>query len=63
MAVDGINNLKGLLHGMGNLNRSLPTLEFWKYYVGITLIFMVRLSFHAIQLLIYDAMNDIAIVP
>ena len=30
---------------------------------GITLIFMVRLSFYAIILLIYDTMNDITIIP
>ena len=30
---------------------------------GITLIFMVRLSFYAIPLLIYDVMNDITIIP
>ena len=30
---------------------------------GITLIFMKRLSFYAIPLLIYDAMNDITIIP
>ena len=30
--------------------------------VGITLIFMVRLSFYAIPLLIYDVMNDITII-
>ena len=30
---------------------------------GITLIFMVRLSFYAISLLIYDVMNDITIIP
>ena len=30
---------------------------------GITLIFMVRLSFYAIPLLIYDIMNDITIIP
>ena len=30
---------------------------------GITLIFMVRLSFYAILLLIYDVMNDITIIP
>ena len=29
---------------------------------GITLIFMVRLSFYAIPLLIYDVMNDITII-
>ena len=29
---------------------------------GITLIFMVRLSFYAIPLLIYDVMNDISII-
>ena len=29
---------------------------------GITLIFMVRLSFDDIQLLIYDVMNDITII-
>ena len=30
---------------------------------GITLNFMVRLSFYAIPLLIYDVMNDITIIP
>ena len=30
---------------------------------GITLIFMVRLSFYAIPLLIYDVMNDITVIP
>ena len=30
---------------------------------SITLIFMVRLSFYAIPLLIYDVMNDITIIP
>ena len=30
---------------------------------GITLIFMVRWSFYAIPLLIYDVMNDITIIP
>ena len=30
---------------------------------GITLIIMVRLSFYAIPLLIYDVMNDITIIP
>ena len=30
---------------------------------GITLIFMVRLSFYAIPLLIYDVMNGITIIP
>ena len=30
---------------------------------GITLIFMVRLSFYAIPWLIYDLMNDITIIP
>ena len=30
---------------------------------GITLVFMVRLSFYAIPLLIYDVMNDITIIP
>ena len=29
---------------------------------GITLTFMVRLSFYAIPLLIYDVMNDITII-
>ena len=31
--------------------------------LGITLMSMVRLSFHAIPLLIYDVMNDITIIP
>ena len=30
---------------------------------GITLIFMVRLSFYAIPLLIFDFMNDSTIIP
>ena len=30
---------------------------------GITLIFIVRLSFYAIPLLIYDVTNDITIIP
>ena len=30
---------------------------------GITLIFMVRLSFYAIPLLIYGVMNDITMIP
>ena len=30
---------------------------------GITLLFMVRLTFYAIPLLIYDVMNDITITP
>ena len=30
---------------------------------GITLIFIVRLSFYANPLLIYDVMNDITIIP
>ena len=30
---------------------------------GLTLIFMVRLSFYAIPSLIYDVMNDITIIP
>ena len=30
---------------------------------GITLIFIVRLSFYAIPLLIYDVMIDITIIP
>ena len=31
--------------------------------LGITLIFMVNLSFYAIPLLIYDVVNDITIIP
>ena len=30
---------------------------------GTTLIFMVRLSYYGIPLLIYDVMNDITIIP
>ena len=33
------------------------------YCLGFNLIFMVRLSFYAIRLLIYDVMNDITIIP
>ena len=32
-------------------------------WLGITLIFMGRLSLYAIPLLIYDVMNDITIIP
>ena len=31
--------------------------------LGINLIFMVRLSFYVIPLLIYDVMNDITTIP
>ena len=31
--------------------------------LGITLIIIVRLSFYAIPLLIYDVMNEITIIP
>ena len=31
--------------------------------LGITSVFMLRLSFYAIPLLIYDVMNDITIIP
>ena len=31
--------------------------------LGITLIFMVRLNFYAIPLIIYDVMIDITIIP
>ena len=31
--------------------------------LGITLIFIVRLIFYAIPLLIYGVMNDISIIP
>ena len=45
-----------------------PRLDFdnimlFNFFWGITLIFMVRLSFYAIPLLIYDVMNDITIIP
>ena len=46
-----------------------PRLDFEKkttFYLivwGITLIFMVRLSFYVIPLLIYDVMNDFTIIP
>ena len=46
-----------------------PRLDFEKLILcylivwGITLIFMVCLSFYAIPLLIYDVMNDITIIP
>ena len=48
--------------------RVCPRLEFKKilcYLIawGISLIYMVRLSFYAIPLLIYDVMNDITIIP
>ena len=32
-------------------------------YLGITVIFMVHLSFYAIPLLIYDVMYDITTIP
>ena len=60
--------IKGLLHGMAKLTwESAHTwiLKIVCYLIvwGITLIFMVRLSFYAILLLIYDVMNDITIIP
>ena len=47
--------------------RVCPCLDFENFMLfnclGINLIFMVRLSFYATPLLIYDVMNDITIIP
>ena len=60
--------LKGALAWYGKL--ALESAHAWILTIlcyliawGITLIFMVRLSFYAIPLLIYDVMNDITIIP
>ena len=62
------NNMKGALAWYGKLTwesahawilKILCYLIVW----GITLIFMVCLTFNAIPLLIYDVMNDITIIP
>ena len=65
---DSMNLPKGALAWYGKLTwesvhawilKILCYLIVW----GITLIFMVHLSFYAIPLLIYDVMNDITIIP
>ena len=65
---DDADCLKGALSWYGKLTwesahawilKMLCYLIAW----GITLIFMVRLSFYSIPLLIYDVMNDITIIP
>ena len=62
------SSLKGALAWYGKL--TWESAHAWiliiLYYLivwGITLIVMVRLSFYAIPLLIYDVMNDITIIP
>ena len=62
------NNNKGALVCYGRL--TWKSAHAWKLKIlcylivwGITLILMVRLSFYAIPLLIYDVMNDITIIP
>ena len=57
---------KGALAWYGKLtweSAHARILKILRYLIvwGITLIFMVRLGFYAIPLLIYDAMNDITI--
>ena len=61
-------NLKGALAWYGKL--TWESVHAWILIIlcylialGITLIFMVRLSFYAIPLLIYDVMNDITLIP
>ena len=61
-------NVKGALAWYGKL--TWESAHAWIliilcYFIvwGITLIFMVRLNFYAIPLLIYDVMNDITIIP
>ena len=63
-----MSHLKGALEWYGKLiweSAHAWILKILCYLIvwGITLIFMVRLSFYAIQLLIYDVMNDITILP
>ena len=60
--------LKGALAWYGKLTWESAhawILKILCYFIvwGITLIFMVCLSFNAIPLLIYDVMNDITIIP
>ena len=60
--------LKGALAWYGKLTWESAhawILKIFCYLIvwGITLIFMVRLSFYAIPLLIYDVMNDITLIP
>ena len=60
--------LKGALAWYGKLTWESAhawILEILCYLIvwGKTLIFMVRLSFYAISLLIYDVMNEITIIP
>ena len=60
--------LKGALAWYGKLTWESAHAWFLKilcYFIvlGTTLIFMVRLSFYAIPLLIYDVMNNITIIP
>ena len=60
-------NRKGALAWYGKL--TLESAHAWililSYLIvwGLSLKFMVRLSFYAILLLIYDVMNDITIIP
>ena len=63
-----MNNPKGALAWYGKLtwvSAHAWILKILCYLIvlGINLIFMVRLSFYAIPLLIYDVMNDITIIP
>ena len=44
-------------------NASISKILCYLIVWGMTLIFMARLSFYAIPLLIYDVMNDITIIP
>ena len=60
--------MKGVLAWYGKLtwesaHASILIILCYVIVWGITLIFMVRLSFNAIPLLIYDVMNDITIIP
>ena len=48
---------------MGSAHAWILKILCYLIVLGITLIFMVRLSLYAIPLLIYDVMKDITIIP
>ena len=61
-------DLKGALTWYGKLTMEsahawILIILFYLIVWGLTLIFMVRLSFYTNPLLIYDVMNDITIIP
>ena len=68
LSSNGCSIKKGALAWYGKL--TWESVQAWNLKIlcylivwGITLIFMVRLKFYAIPLLIYDVMNDITMIP